>query len=262
MSETATATSGTTEDETVPGARVEPGAPEAGQGEAPAEPEAAPKKRMSRKARIRLLVIVVVAVLIAAAFLVRYIIDTSNYVTTDNAQVDGNQISINAPTSGTLLDWHGQVGAALHNNAVIGRIEQQGAFVQPQMPIRAPGDGTVAVDNGVPGTFVTAGTQLAVAYDQQGVFVTARVDETSVGQVRVGAPVKLAVDAFPNAGLTGHVSQIQTGSAGVFSAFPQSNSSGNFQKVTQVIPVRITFDDTKGLALAPGMNVTAKIHKP
>ena len=58
------------------------------------------------------------------------------------------------------------------------------------------------------------------------------------------------------------MSEIQTGSAGVFSAFPQSNSSGNFQKVTQVIPVRITFDDTQGLALVPGMNVTVKIHKP
>ena len=40
-------------------------------------------------------------------------------------------------------------------------------------------------------TLVTAGTQLAIAYDEQGVFVTARVDETDVDEVRVGAPVKL-----------------------------------------------------------------------
>lgn len=230
--------------------------------DAAAPEEAAPKKGMSRKARLRLLVILGLAVLVGLAFLARYLIDTSNYTTTDNAQVDGNQISINAPTSGTLLDWRGQVGASLRENASVGRIEIQGGYVQPQMVIRAPADGTVAVDNGVPGTFVTAGTQLAVAYDEDGVFVTARVDETAVDEVRVGAPVKLNVDAFPDADLTGHVSEIQTGSAGVFSAFPQSNSSGNFQKVTQVIPVRITIDDTKGLALAPGMNVTAKIHRP
>jgi multidrug resistance efflux pump len=217
---------------------------------------------MSRKGRVRLFVILGLALLVGLAFLVRYLVDTSNYVTTDNSQVDGNQISINAPVSGTLQDWHGHVGAHLTQYRAVGRIEMQGGYVQPQMVIRAPADGTVAVDNGVPGTFVTAGTQLAVAYDEQGVFVTARVDETDVDRVRVGAPVKLAVDAFPNADLTGHVSEIQTGSAGVFSAFPQSNSSGNFQKVTQVIPVRITFDDTLGLALAPGMNVTAKIHRP
>ena len=237
------------------------GAPDAEPGGAGTE-EAAPKKGMSRKARVRLLVILGLAVLVAIAFGVRYLVDTSNYVTTDNAQVDGNQISINAPTSGTLQDWKGQVGAQLRENGQVGRIQMQGAYVQPQMPVRAPAAGTVAVDNGVPGTFVTAGTQLAVAYDAQGVFVTARVDETAVDEVRVGAPVKLDVDAFPDADLTGHVSEIQTGSAGVFSAFPQSNSSGNFQKVTQVIPVRITFDDTQGLALAPGMNVTVKIHRP
>lgn len=257
MSDTATTTAS---DETVAAPGAEPGGP----GEQPATgaAEAAPRKGMSRKSKIRLFVILGLAVLVGLAFLARYLIDTSNYTTTDNAQVDGNQISINAPTSGRLLDWRGQVGAHLQANGSVGRIEIPGGYVQPQMAIRAPADGTVAVDNGVPGTFVTAGTQLAIAYDAQGVFVTARVDETAVGDVRVGAPVKLDVDAFPDAGLTGHVSEIQTGSAGVFSAFPQSNSSGNFQKVTQVIPVRITIDDTKGLALAPGMNVTAKIHKP
>ena len=236
-------------------------APDA-EAEVAPEEEAAPKKGMSRKGRIRLFVILGIAVLVGIAFGIRYLVDTSNYVTTDNAQVDGNQISVNAPASGTLLDWRGQVGAALRKNASVGRIEIQGGYVQPQMVIRAPADGTVAVNNGVPGTFVTAGTQLAIAYDEQGVFVTVRVDETDVDEVRVGAPVKLAVDAFPDADLTGHVSEIQTGSAGVFSAFPQSNSSGNFQKVTQVIPVRVTIDDTLGLALAPGMNVTAKIHRP
>ena len=255
-------------DTTTTAAASEPavGAPDAEPGgsdpAATAEEPAAGRKPMSRKARMRLLVILGVAVLVAVAFGVRYLVDTSNYVTTDNAQVDGNQISINAPASGTLLDWHGQVGQQLRQYGAVGRIEMQGGYVQPQMVVRAPAAGTVAVDNGVPGTFVTAGTQLAVAYDAQGVFVTARVDETDVDEVRVGAPVKLAVDAFPDAHLTGHVSEIQTGSAGVFSAFPQSNSSGNFQKVTQVIPVRITFDDTTGLALAPGMNVTVKIHRP
>ncbi len=51
------------------------------------------------------------------------------------------------------------------------------------------------------------------------------------------------------------------GAAGVFSLFPQSNSSGTFQKVTQVIPVKVSIDDLQGLNLVPGMNVTVKIHK-
>ena len=145
-----------------------------------AAPEAAPsapvrRRSLKRATKIRLLVIGVLAVLAAAAFVIYYIFNTSNYVTTDNAQIDGNQISINAPATGTLIDWRGQQGTQLHKNASVGRIQIQGGYVQPQMVIRSPADGTVAVDNGVEGSFITAGTQLAIAYDSAGVFVTARV---------------------------------------------------------------------------------------
>jgi multidrug resistance efflux pump len=229
-----------------------------------APPEPAPptgRRSLKRETKIRLLVIGVLALLAAAAFLTYYLIESRTYVTTDNAQIDGNQISITAPASGILTEWRGQQGTQLHQNAPVGRIEIQGGFMQPLMVIRAPADGVVAVNNGVEGSFVTAGTQLAIAYDGSGVFVTARVDETEIDAVHVGAPVQISVDAFPNADLTGRVSEIKTGAAGVFSLFPQSNTSGNFQKVTQVIPVKITIDDLQNLPLVPGMNATVKIRR-
>jgi multidrug resistance efflux pump len=238
--------------------------------ESSSEPEAAPepapsasvrRRPLKRATKIRLLVILVIAVLAAAAFGVYYIFNTSNYVTTDNAQIDGNQISINAPATGTLINWRGQQGTELHKNAPVGRIEIQSGYVQPQLVIRSPADGTVAVDNGVEGSFVTAGTQLAIAYDSSGVFVTARVKETDIDRVQVGRAVDISVDAFPGEHLTGIVAEVKTGAAGVFSLFPQSNTSGNFQKVTQVIPVKITINDRKNLPLVPGMNATVKIHR-
>jgi multidrug resistance efflux pump len=229
---------------------------------APPEEAAPPAKRkMKRSTRIGLAVILVLALLAAAAFVAYYILDTRNYVTTDNAQIDGNQITVNAPTSGTLIDWRGQQGAQLRKDASVGRVQMQGGFVQPQMVIRAPADGVVAVDNGVEGAYVTAGTQLAVAYDGSAIYVTARVDETDIDDVQVGRLVDISVDAFPDAGLTGRVLEVKSGAAGVFSLFPQANTSGNFQKVTQVIPVKISIDDLKGLGLVPGMNVTVKIHR-
>jgi multidrug resistance efflux pump len=129
------------------------------------------------------------------------------------------------------------------------------------MPIRAPGDGTVAVDNGVVGTYVTTGSQLAVAYNLDQIYVTARVDETDVQAVHVGQVVDIYVDAFPHTTLHGRVQEIQGGAAGVFSLFPQSNTGGNFQKITQVIPVKIALDSLPNVDLVPGMNVTVYIHK-
>jgi multidrug resistance efflux pump len=134
------------------------------------------------------------------------------------------------------------------------------------MSIRAPTDGTVAVDNGVVGTYVTTGTQLAIAYNLDKIYVTARVDDTDVRAVHPNQLVDISVDAYPNARLTGRVREIQAGAAAVFSLFPQSNTqgTGNFQKVTQVIPIKIGLEDLNDLNnidLVPGMNATVHIHK-
>ena len=229
--------------------------------EAPASPPPAGKRKVKRSTRIGVLVIVVLALIAAGAFTASYVLDARHYVSTDNAQIDGDKIAVNAPASGTLIDWRATQGAELHTDQVVGRIKVNGGFVQPQQSIKSPGDATVAVDNGVEGAFVTAGTQLAVGYDCSKVYVTARVDETDVDAVRPGQRVEITVDAFPDTDFTGVVREIQGGAAGVFSLFPQSNSSGNFQKVTQVIPVKIAIDDLHGLNLVPGMNVVVKIRK-
>ena len=232
-------------------------APEAPGSAAPAQG----KRRLKRSTRVGVLIIVVLALIAAGGFTASYVLDARHYVSTDNAQIDGDKIAVNAPTSGTLIDWRATQGAELRANQVVGRIKVNGGFVQPQQSIKAPADATVALDNGVEGAFVTAGTQLAVGYDFSKVYVTARVDETDLDAVRPGQRVEFTVDAFPDTDFTGVVREIQGGAAGVFSLFPQSNSSGNFQKVTQVIPVKIAIDDTKGLNLVPGMNVVAKIRK-
>lgn len=225
-------------------------------------PEAPKRRPLKRSTKIALAVIVILAVLAAIAFTVSYFLNASRFVSTDNAQVDGTQIPIVAPASGTLVGWNVTVGTVLRKDQVVGRVELQGAYVQPQLPIRAPADATVATTSTAEGAYLTAGSQLAIAYDPSDVYVTARVDETDIDQVQVGRPVDFTVDAYPGRTFRGYVDQIQGGAAAVFSPFPQSNSGGNFQKVTQVIPVRVGITDMQGVDLIPGMNVTVDIHKP
>lgn len=220
------------------------------------------KRKLKRSTRIALIVILILALIAAAVGGTSYYLYTGNFVTTDNAQIDGNKITINAPATGTLLDWTAIQGAVLQKNQVVGRIEMDGGFNKPQKSIRAPGEGTVAATNDIEvGTYVNAGTQLAVAYNLDDIYVTARVDETDVRAVRVGQVVDVDVDAYPNTPLTGRVREIQGGAAGMFALFPQNNSGGNFQKVTQLIPVKIGLDAPPNVDLVPGMNVTVHIHK-
>ncbi|MGH3843968.1 MAG: ABC transporter permease [Pseudonocardiaceae bacterium] len=219
---------------------------------------AGPPQRSTRRV---LLVIPLVSLIVGGALVANYALQARRYISTDNAQIDGDKIPVKAPVDGTLLGWRATQGSTLHKDQAIGRIQIRDGFAQPQKVIQAPADGTVTVDNGVEGAFITAGTQLAVAYDLSEIFVTARLDETAIGDVRLGRPVDILVDAHPGITFTGYVWEIQRGTAGQFSQSPQENTTGQFQKVTQWIPVKILITDRRNLTLVPGMNVTVKIHK-
>jgi multidrug resistance efflux pump len=207
-------------------------------------------------------VIAVVSLLEAGALAGNYFLNTSHYVSTDNAQVDGDKVDINAPMTGTLTRWTVTKGSQVTKQEIVGRIRIQGSGAQPQRAIRSPGHGTIAVNHAVNGQYVTAGTEMATAYDLNRIFVTARVDETEIRNVQVGQQVDISVDAFPHVPFTGLVEDVQDSSAGEFSIFPGLDTDPtNPQKVTQYIPVKVEFTNTGGVVLAPGMNVTVHIHK-
>jgi len=216
---------------------------------------------LARSARRALLVIPVIVLLVSGVLAADYLLQARRYVWTDNAQIDGDKIPILAPVSGTLIGWHATQGSTLRKDQNIGRIEIRNSFGLPQKVIRAPADGTVALDNGIEGAHVTAGTQLAVTYDLSAIYVTARIDETAIRDVHLGQQVDITTDAYPDITLTGYVGEIQGSSAGVLSTAPQDNTTGRFQKLTQWIPVKIAIAEPKNLTLVPGMNVTVKIHR-
>jgi multidrug resistance efflux pump len=238
---------------------AQPQAATAQEQPAPEQPAPPAKQKMKRSRRLTLIVLAIVVLLGAAGGGGAYLVNASHYVSTDNAQVDGDKVDINAPATGTLTDWNGEQGTSVSTDQVIGKVEIQGTG--PDETIKSPGNGTIAVNNAVEGQWVTAGTQLATAYDFNKIYVTARVDETDVEAVHPGQLVDIDVDAYSGTPVTGTVEEVQAGAADEFSLFPEDNSTGNFQKVTQVIPVKIAIDNTSGLSLVPGMNVTVHIHK-
>jgi ABC-2 type transport system permease protein len=117
---------------------------------------------LPRSTRRALLVIPLVAVIAGGGLTASYALKTSRYISTDNAQIDGDKVPVIAPVDGTLLGWRATQGITLRKDQAIGRIQIRGGFEQPQKVIRAPAEGTVALDKGVEGAFITAGTQLAI----------------------------------------------------------------------------------------------------
>jgi hypothetical protein len=76
-------------------------------------PNAPHRRRLKRSTRIALVVILIMAVIAGAGFGVSYFLNASNYVSTDNAQIDGNKTMINAPASGRLEDWRISQGSTV-----------------------------------------------------------------------------------------------------------------------------------------------------
>jgi multidrug resistance efflux pump len=227
-----------------------------------APPNVPPASRWKRSTKIALTVIIVVTLLEAIAFSATYFFGTRNYVSTDNAQVDGDKVDINAPATGILTNWTVTDGSTVHTNQILGRIKGVGAGAQPQRTIKSPGNGTIAINNSVNGEVVTVGTELATAYNFNDIYVTARVAETDIKDVHPGQAVDISVDASPDTPVTGVVYEIQNSSAGPFTFFPSPDTDpSNPQKIDQYVPVKIEFTQTGGATLDPGMNVTVHIHK-
>lgn len=212
-----------------------------------------------------LLNVIILLILVGGGFAAySYYNNKVNYLSTDNASIAGQQVSIIAPATGKLTAWNAKVGDAFSKNQSLGTIVAAGAGAEAtpmDIPVTIPTNGTVVQTNAVKDSFVAAGTPLATAYDLNNLWVTANIDETDIDDIAVNQDVDLYVDAFPNTTLKGKVDTIGLATAGTFSLLPSGNTSGNYTKVTQVIPVKISIADQKGLNIVPGMNVTVRIHK-
>jgi len=212
--------------------------------------------------RMILLNIILLIILVGGGFAGYYFYDQSiSYIKTDNAQIAGQQISIASPAAGKLTEWKGDTGTSFNKNQKIGTVEVVTESGTKKMDITVPEDSTVVQSSAVPNTYIAAGTSLAKSYDLESLWVTANVDETDINKVKVGQEVDLYVDSYPDTVLTGKVDSLGLATAGTFSLLPSNNSSGNYTKETQVIPVTITIDNYGGLKLIPGMNVSVRIHK-
>jgi membrane fusion protein (multidrug efflux system) len=127
--------------------------------------------------------------------------------------------------------------------------------------ISAPTDGVVGERKVRPGQMVNPGTQV-ISLVEDDVWVLANYRETQLRHVEVGNAAEINVDAFPGIVLRGKVTSLSPASGSQFALLAPDNATGNFTKVTQRIPVKITLDPDSRVSgkLRPGMSVIATIY--
>jgi len=127
--------------------------------------------------------------------------------------------------------------------------------------VTAPEDGRVTRRVVEMGAYIQPG-QALMAIVPRHYWVIANFKETQLTHMRVGQPVEVVVDAYPDHKLKGHIESIQSGAGARFSLFPPENATGNYIKVVQRVPVKIVLDNDPDveLALGPGMSVVPKVR--
>jgi membrane fusion protein, multidrug efflux system len=123
----------------------------------------------------------------------------------------------------------------------------------------APSAGYIASRNVLPGQMVTPGTTV-VSLVQQNPWIQANFKETQLTRMRAGDEAEIRVDTFPARAWKGHVLLIAPESGAQTALLPPDNATGNFTKIVQRIPVKITLDPNQDFeSLKPGMSATVVV---
>ncbi len=126
----------------------------------------------------------------------------------------------------------------------------------------APCNGIVSKRAIQKGQYVSSGQSLCVVIDNEHYWVSANFKETQLEKIKIGSEVEIELDAYPDLKLTGKVESYSGATGAKFSLLPADNATGNFIKITQRFPIRISIDNfpkDKTTELFPGLSVFVKV---
>lgn len=256
---------------------------------------ASPSKKTSNKGLIGLVALLLVAVVAAFFWWWNY----SKYISTDDANLDSYRVNVGARVMAPMLALHawegdtvktGMVLAELDSSSIVAQLQEALAHRQQAVTkaaiasadaaiesiritlgyyrIVAPTDGVIAKRWSLPGDIIQPGQTLFTINESKDIWVAVYLEETKFSSLRLGQPATFTLDAYPELTLSGKIYYIGSNTASEFSLIPPNNASGNYTKVAQRIPLKISIDkvdgkevDRKSLKLVSGMSATVKISK-
>ncbi|WP_372865972.1 HlyD family secretion protein [Pseudomonas sp.] len=127
--------------------------------------------------------------------------------------------------------------------------------------IHAPISGFIGQRAARNGQVVQPGAYLLSLVPDQDIWVQANFKETQISRMRAGQSAELTFDSFPDTPIEARVDSLFAASGAQFSLLPPDNATGNFTKVVQRFPIKLTFavdNPLQGL-IRPGMSVEVKV---
>lgn len=256
------------------------------------------KAATSRKVLTAVFLLIVVLGAAGAGVYI-YIDYADQWVSTNNAFIEGRIYSVSAEIPGKLESINVSEGAFVEKDASLAvldstlhglgvkRIEAairgneltfdkmarrdelrihlaEAVLLYQKTRILSPAAGYVAHLQAEAGEYVVPGQTLMSVVNLDDLWITANFSEEQVRHIRVGQAVDIFVDAYPEEALTGKVANILPAGGSAFALFPPDATAGNWVRVAQRIPVRIVFDDSgkkDDLLLRIGMLARVRVER-
>ncbi|AWK52019.1 hemolysin D [Clostridium beijerinckii] len=215
---------------------------------------------MNEKRKI-LIIGIVIAIIVALGGIISYYwYENTYYVSTEDAKVAADFISVTPQISGKLLEMNVEEGDKVVKNQILAcqQMNNLADSSVEQSLVRAPINGIVVKKQGTVGELYSAGSTLFTLIDPDKLYIITNIEETKIGKIKVGQTVDINIDQYDSEKFTGKIKSVGELTNSALSMF-SSSTSGTFTKVVQRIPVKIEIDEFDNKIL-PGTNAVIKIH--
>jgi membrane fusion protein (multidrug efflux system) len=148
-------------------------------------------------------------------------------------------------------------GALAHAEAALEQARLNLSYTE----IHAPVDGKIGRRSVRVGAFVTMGAPLLAIVPLSDAYIVANFQENQITRMRPGERVRITVDSFPGVVIRGHIDSLAPATGVSFAPIAPDNATGNFTKIVQRVPVKITIDrgQQAASALSVGLSVEAEV---
>lgn len=214
-----------------------------------------------KKKFIWLVILLIIAFVVAIVCWWNY----RKYVSTIDANLDGGRVNVSARVMAPLSAVFKHEGDSVKRGELLAMLD---STATENYRIVSPVDGLIAKQWVVPGDLLQPGENIFTLNEGKELWVAVYLQETKFNEIRMGQSALFTLDAYPGLTFYGKIFYIGANAASEFSLIPPENASGNYTKVAQRIPLRISIDRVEGkeklkanLRLLSGMSANVKIIK-
>ena len=233
-----------------------------------------------KKKTIIIVAVIIVALIGGGGIIFYYNYQNSHYISTDDAQVTADMVTVMPQVNGAIKSWAAQVGDTVAKGAVLGTqetdtmldsissqlttpqaLQAETKLLASKADIKSPIGGKVIQISAIDGQMVSTSTSVAVVADTADAYITANIKEVDIRDVKAGQTVTITIDAYKGQSFKGKVESIGQATKSTFALLSAQNASGSYTKVTQLVPIKISIVNQDNCNLMPGMNASVKIEK-